>query len=230
MVTTAEGSEYRYDALISTLPLDILARMTGRAARLTHSTVHVVGIGVRGELPEHLRTRNWIYFPEGNCPFYRVTVLSNYSPANAPAGHWSLLAEVSASEFRPAREGAVVDETIAGFRNTGLLPADAEVVSTWRYRADYGYPTPTLDRDAIADPLLADLERHDVYSRGRFGAWKYEIGNQDHSFMQGVEAANRILSGEPETTVWAHTARPFSTTEPFTIRKAEAGSPATARG
>jgi hypothetical protein len=37
-----------------------------------------------------------------------------------------------------------------------------------------------------------------IYSRGRFGAWRYEIGNMDHSVMMGVEAANNILTGEKE--------------------------------
>jgi len=40
---------------------------------------------------------------------------------------------------------------------------------------------------------------HDFWSRSRFGAWLYEIGNMDHSAMQGVEFVNHILHGEPET-------------------------------
>ena len=40
-------------------------------------------------------------------------------------------------------------------------------------------------------------------SGGRFGAWRYEIGNMDHSVMQGVEAVNRLLLNEQETT-WPH--------------------------
>jgi hypothetical protein len=46
------------------------------------------------------------------------------------------------------------------------------------------------------------LEKLQILSRGRFGAWKYEVGNQDHSFMQGVEAAEFVISGSPEVTVF----------------------------
>jgi hypothetical protein len=37
-----------------------------------------------------------------------------------------------------------------------------------------------------------------IYSRGRFGAWRYEIGNMDHSVLMGVEAVNHVVSGEKE--------------------------------
>ena len=31
--------------------------------------------------------------------------------------------------------------------------------------------------------------------------WKYEVSNTDHTLMQGVELVNRLLLGEPETTI-----------------------------
>jgi hypothetical protein len=45
------------------------------------------------------------------------------------------------------------------------------------------------------------LEQRGIYSRGRFGMWKYEVANTDHSLMQGVECVNRLVLGEPETTI-----------------------------
>jgi hypothetical protein len=41
-----------------------------------------------------------------------------------------------------------------------------------------------------------------IYSRGRFGGWKYEVSNQDHSLMQGVEVVNNLAFGAPEVTYW----------------------------
>ncbi len=191
---------YSYDALISSLPLDLLARMTGReslvaaASRLRYSTTHVVGIGLRGPVPEHLSGKNWMYFPEPDSPFYRVTVFSNYSPANVPdaARTWSLMAEVSESSFKPLPEGDLAANVLAGMRNTRLIPDHPDIASVWTYRAERGYPVPTTDRDECLMPVIAELERHSVYSRGRFGSWRYEVGNQDHSFIQGVEAADDI--------------------------------------
>ena len=70
----------------------------------------------------------------------------------------------------------------------------------------YGYPVPTRDRDDILGEVLPAFERLDLFSRGRFGAWKYEAGNQDHSFMQGWECVDRICSGDgphAESTLYA---------------------------
>jgi len=80
-----------------------------------------------------------------------------------------------------------------------LLNGD-EIVSTWTYRAKYGYPTPGLNRDKALGQILPALETDNIYSRGRFGAWKYEVSNQDHSFMQGLEVVERLLHGQPEIT------------------------------
>jgi hypothetical protein len=64
-----------------------------------------------------------------------------------------------------------------------------------------GYPTPSRYRDRALEAILPALEARGVYSRGRFGAWKYEVSNQDHSFAQGVECVDHLLLGTPETTL-----------------------------
>jgi hypothetical protein len=123
--------------------------------------------------------------------------------------YYSLLCEVSESAFKPTpgREGvdndAVIEQCITGLENAGLLePGErASIVSRWCYYADYSYPTPTVDRDEILGAVIPRLEEMGIYSRGRFGMWKYEVSNTDHTLMQGVELANRLMLGEAETTI-----------------------------
>ena len=114
----ADGSSVRYDQLITTIPLDRLVAMTDLAPALSDaasdlrsSSTHVVGIGVRGSAGPHLAGKCWIYFPEANCPFYRVTHFSHYSPLNVPdiTRHWSLMAGVSESSAKPVDASRVVD-------------------------------------------------------------------------------------------------------------------------
>ncbi|MBY0495216.1 MAG: FAD-dependent oxidoreductase [Cyanobacteria bacterium] len=203
---TTDGQRTAYDALISTMPLDrLLAIIDGPeelkalAPRFVHSSSHIIGIGLKGTPPADLATKCWIYFPEPEYPFYRVTVFSNYSPNNAPAGHWSLMAEVSESPEKPVDIRTVVDAVVAGFERCGFIDR-SNVVSRWHRRLEHGYPTPWFGRDAVLDQAQHALQLSGIYSRGRFGAWKYEVSNQDHSLMQGVEAVERILDGARERT------------------------------
>src|SRR5437762_622120 len=76
-----------------------------------------------------------------------------------------------------------------------------DIVDTWVYHADYSYPTPSVERDGILTKVIPYLEQHGIYSRGRFGMWKYEVSNTDHTLMQGVELINRLLLDEPEQTI-----------------------------
>lgn len=200
----ADGSETSYTHLISTLALTELMSLAGRSlpGPLEYSSTHVVGVGVKGPLPETLAGKCWIYFPEDDCPFYRVTVLSNYSPRNVPSPeYWSLMAEVSQSPHKPVDRTRLTDDVLAGLRAVGLLDRQDVVESVWPFTAEHAYPIPTLGRDNVLSAVLPELRARGIYSRGRFGAWKYECGNMDHSFMQGVEAAEAILLGRPEMTV-----------------------------
>jgi UDP-galactopyranose mutase len=74
------------------------------------------------------------------------------------------------------------------------------VASEWTHSLERGYPVPTVRRDDVLAYVQPQLKELGIYSRGRFGGWRYEVSNQDHSFMQGVESIDHILTGEPEWT------------------------------
>ncbi len=78
---------------------------------------------------------------------------------------------------------------------TRLIRPTDQVLSRCHRFLRHGYPTPSLDRDEILASVRPRLEDLRIFSRGRFGAWKYEVSNQDHSFAQGYECVNRLIRG-----------------------------------
>lgn len=211
VVHTSDGATYQYEHILNTAPLTQLCNMLTpqlptssqqAAKQLRHSSVHIVGLGLNGAVPEHVRGKSWMYFPEANCPFYRATVFSGYSPAHVPdpTRQWSLMTETSSSPWKPVDQNTLVEETIQGCLNTRLIRSRDDIVSVWTHTAKHGYPTPSLARDDALNELIPTLEERGIASRGRFGGWKYEVSNQDHSFMQGVEWADRMINGTPEVT------------------------------
>lgn len=237
-----DGSTIQYKHLVSTMGVDYLLENlsvdNGDAALhkkmlkasqegLIYSSTHVIGIGIRGELPPRIGDKCWLYFPEDDCPFYRATVFSNYSPNNCPQAsaklptlqyadpthgkpsseaqdgpYWSLMMEVSESTAKPVDAQTILQDTIRGCVATELCKPTDEIVSVYHRKFEPGYPTPSLGRDAALAEILPPLqEKYDILSRGRFGSWKYEVGNQDHSFELGVEAVDRALYGSPEVTL-----------------------------
>jgi protoporphyrinogen oxidase len=205
-VVLEDGTREPYDYLLSTMPMDLLVRsMNGnvpetvrdQACKLRHSGSYIVGVGIKQPVPSK---KCWMYFPESNCPYYRLTYLSNYSPEVVPdaSTHYSLLAEISRSQFKPVDREAVVEDTIQGLVNTRMISAADrdDIVDTHVIDRDYTYPIPSLERDKALATIHPWLESVGIFSRGRFGAWRYEVGNMDHSVAQGVEWVNRIVCGD----------------------------------
>jgi hypothetical protein len=123
-------------------------------------------------------------------------------PTNASSGpYWSIMLEISESSMKPVDFDSVVEEAIQGCINVQLCQPEDQIVSIFHRRLEHGYPTPSLARDSILNEALPYLRERSIWSRGRFGAYKYEVANQDHSLMQGVEAVDNILFGATELTV-----------------------------
>ncbi len=209
-LTLSDGSRIGYGAIISTMPLDKLTELChkkdwiAQASGLIHSSAFIVGVALKDKPPNCLDKKCWMYFPDDSTPFYRATHFSLYSPRNVNdiSKHWSLMLEVSQSPDKHVDESKVVDECIQGLLNTGLIEDKDQVHHTWMKRVEYAYPTPFIGRDEIINTLLPQLSEQSILSRGRFGAWKYEVGNMDHSFMQGYEAAGQLVNGSAELTLW----------------------------
>ena len=205
-VELAGGEKIRYRHLISTIPLDVLCALVSpspgvEAQGLRFANAGFVGLGFVGEPVERLRGVHSFHTPDEDFPCWRISLPASLSPGNAPPGSWSVLCEIS------HRKGAGYDldharqRIVEAFRRRGMTDGST-LVSVWQHHIAHGYPVPSPGRDAILKPVQRALESAAIFSRGRFGGWKYEVSNMDHSFMQGVEVVDYIVGNVEERTYW----------------------------
>lgn len=208
----SDGDRTKYDYLVSAMPLNQLINiienaplhLINLAQELHYTSANIVGIGLNKKIPT---TKCWVYFPEPQTPFYRLSYFHRYSPYNVPnadpENYSSLMCEVSYSKYKTIRTETLLNEVIDALIKHGIIDeSDREkIVSQVIYNMPYSYPVATLDRNVILRSLQLWLAAHNIYSRGRFGAWRYETGDMHHSFMQGAEVIDYILNNKKET-VW----------------------------
>ncbi|CAN5699338.1 FAD-dependent oxidoreductase [soil metagenome] len=202
-----DGHEETYDTLISTMPLDKLVhriehapeQLWEAAGYLEHNSVYMVGIGYETPLKDD---KSWLYFPQDHAPFYRATNFAKYSPANVPDAdtgrYCSYMTEVSHSKYKHEERAGLEERVEAGLRAAGVIEGRPEVASAHVVNIDYAYPVPTVKRDEALRTIQPWLMSNGIYSRGRFGAWRYEAGNMDHSVKMGVDTARFVVDDTPE--------------------------------
>ncbi len=201
------GGARRFSALVSTMPLDRLVAATtdapgevrSAAAQLRHNSVYMVGVGYETPLADD---KSWMYFPQSHAPFYRATNFAKYSPANVPerdtSRYCAYMTETAYSPEKPQPRADLATRVEEGLRASGVVSGHPEVASIHVEDIHYAYPVPTLERDASLNTIQPWLMGHEIYSRGRFGSWRYEMGNMDHAVKMGIDAARRIITGQDE--------------------------------
>ena len=205
------AGSFPFSSLVSTMPLDRLVAAIAdspvdvrrAAARLRHNSVYMVGVGYETPLADD---KSWMYFPQSYAPFYRATNFAKYSPSNVPDGdtarYSAYMTETAYSPEKPEPREELETRVEEGLRASGVVAGRPPVASIHVEEIDYAYPVPTLERDtalAIIQPWLMERE---IFSRGRFGSWQYEIGNMDHAVKMGIDAARRIVTGQEEA-LWS---------------------------
>jgi protoporphyrinogen oxidase len=210
-VRLEDGHEEAYEALMSTMPLDLLvaalddcpSELRAAASKLRHNGVYMVGVGYEAPLADE---KCWMYFPQATAPFYRATNFAKYAPANVPdsdvSRYCSYMTETAYSPDKPEPREGLEDRVEAGLRASGVIAGRPEIASLHLEDIKYAYPVPTVGRDealALIQPWLMERE---IFSRGRFGSWCYEIGNMDHAVKMGIDVARRLVANAQEE-IWA---------------------------
>jgi protoporphyrinogen oxidase/glycosyltransferase involved in cell wall biosynthesis len=199
LVVLADGRRYRYDNLISTMPLPELVRLIGpdapeevhRAARgLQHISIRCVNIGINRE---NVTDKHWIYYPEDTI-FHRIFVQGNASPeCNAPGG-FGFTCEISYSPWKPLPVDG--DELIARCIEdciaVGMMNPGDEVLTANLVDMPYAYVIYDHARNKNVATVKAWLEKFNIILAGRYSEWEYY--NSDHAFLAGKKAAELVAT------------------------------------
>ncbi|MDQ1834323.1 NAD(P)-binding protein [Massilia scottii] len=198
LLVLADGSRYRYDHLISTMPLPELIKLIGSeapqdvrdaAAGLRHLSVRCVNLGVARE---NITDKHWIYYPEDTI-FHRIFVQGNASPHCNPPGGFGLTCEISYSPWKPLPlDGqALIDRCIEDCIKVTMLRPDDRIITANLVDMPYAYVVYDHARAANVARVKAWLARYDIVLAGRYSEWAYY--NSDHAFIAGKKAAEAVL-------------------------------------
>ena len=202
-LTLSNGKEYRYQHLISTMPLPVLIRSMGEEApaeiraaanSLKHVSVRCVHLGVGRE---NLTEKHWIYYPEDTV-FHRIFVQGNASPHCNPPGGFGLTCEITYSEHKPlpCDGDALIQRCIEDCHKVGFFKPEDPVWTAIQCDLPYAYVVYDHGRAKIVAGIREWLAERDIHLAGRYSEWEYY--NSDHAFLAGKKVADTVRKIEQE--------------------------------
>lgn len=191
------GYSQSYDTLISTMPLDVLlqtiielpsTRFKRALGHLRCNTVMNFNLGINR--PD-LSQKHWIYFPETQFPFYRLGFPHNFAERNVPAGCSSLYGEFSFMNKSPTWVNNTLNTALTQTKQL-LNITNQEILTNVNIYIPHAYVIYDQWRDQNLARLLKSLEDYNIYSVGRYGAWKY--ASMQEAVLDGKKTAQTILT------------------------------------
>jgi protoporphyrinogen oxidase len=160
--------EIRYDSLVSSAPLDRLAKMTGLAfdeSAFTYNRVLVFNLGFDKKGP---RDVHWMYFPDKSLAFYRVGFYDNIF--DSP--RMSLYVEIGCPKEGPVDVAALRERVLRDLEREKIIDGH-RLVAEHSVLMDPAYVHITRASLAEVARLKPILAAGGVYPVGRYGGWTY---------------------------------------------------------
>ncbi|MBI5870045.1 MAG: NAD(P)/FAD-dependent oxidoreductase [Actinobacteria bacterium] len=139
--------------------------------------------------------QTWIYIHEPTIKLGRIHEPKNWSPAMAPEGKSSIVAEYfcfEGDDIWNMDDQDLIDLTISDLdKRLGFLKKE-EVIDAFVVRVPKAYPSYELGYEGPLNKIRDYVDSFDnLEIVGRYGTYKYN--NMDHSMKTGILAARNIL-------------------------------------
>ena len=161
-VITSDGSNYKADIIITTIPWMEFDELIGMPNEIKQSIKDLKYSSVQIEYyQENLDTKaHWIYYPDPKLAFHRILVRHNFCPGSR--GYWT--------ETNSKRA--------------------TKTSNNYIYRNHYAYPLNTLNKPKIMEKLLAWSSGYNIYGLGRWG--EHQHYNSDVTVDLAMKMANKF--------------------------------------
>lgn len=191
IIVTEDGGSYRYNRLISSLPLVEVIKMLKAvpefvlqsASKLSCTSGYQVSIGLRSKnIPPYL----WWYIYDEDILPARVFSPSLKSPDNVPPGCSSLQLEIYCKKDTFSKE-ELLSNSIDKLVNLGIINPDDILFTDVRFEK---YANVIFDHNIYTSrKIVRDyLDSIGIETIGRFGEWDYLWTNQ--SLMSGLNVSS----------------------------------------
>ncbi len=186
-----EPKRLEADRVLSSVPLPELVKMIKTAPeevvkaseKLVYNSLACFNIGVDREA---ISDKHWLYFPENEYIFNRISFPMNLSPETTPRGKSSVVVEVTYRGAKPDPE-ETKERVREGLIRAEILREGDELEAFDALDFKYAYVVYDLQHRGNVNLIQTYLNTIGLSSMGRFGEWEYL--NMDKAILSGKRAA-----------------------------------------
>jgi len=167
LVTTSQGV-FGYDVLVSTMPFPNLLRLSSTEYdddTYTYSKVLVFNLGFDLSSPVD---SHWLYYPDKSYLFYRVGFYDNIMNQD----RMSLYVEIGFDKHDTIDQEACFKQVLGDLKKAGII-TNHTLLSWTSLVINPAYVHVCSKTTSDFDKKMTYLNNKDIYSIGRYGAWKY---------------------------------------------------------
>jgi UDP-galactopyranose mutase len=199
LIELRNGETVSYEKLVYTLPLPMISKLfdevppaVRRAVEgLEYNIIYTVNLGINRP---NISSFHWVYFPEGDFIFHRISFPMNFHKSCAPEGKSSIMCEVSESRYKRVNKETLIQDCIRDLQKAKVLRKDDEILVATVHTLNPAYVIYDLDHRKKVKLIHDFLRSRNIYPAGRFGEWEYL--NMDHSILSGKRAAEEVMEVE----------------------------------
>jgi len=193
-----EMKKINCNRVASSLPLPDLIKMisdvpddvTKATKNLIFNSLICLNLGVKGP---KISDKHWIYFPEKEFIFHRVSFPMNLSKFTTPEKKSSMLVEITYRKDKELDIDEIKEDSIRGLKDAKILRENNKIEVCDICRFKYAYVIYDFNHKKNVNKIHSFLREKNIIPIGRFGEWEYM--NMDKSILSGKKAAMKLDEG-----------------------------------